>query len=84
MLTNGMFTRAKQPLPRIASAMAPLFRFGVVTVVGLGVGLALAWWLATPLRIPLTLAAGSGFAAGAAFNYLLARFFVFPARGGRS
>lgn len=46
-------------------------RFGIVSVLGLGLDLSLAWSLATFGGTPLPVAAVAGFLAGAALNYVL-------------
>lgn len=56
---------------------APFLRFLLVSVLGLGVDLALAWGLAALAGLPLPAAAAAGFLAGALLNYLLHEFWTF-------
>lgn len=48
-----------------------VMRFGVVSVAGVIVDIAVGWFLATELGMPLTLAAAIGFMVAAALNYVL-------------
>lgn len=59
-------------------------RFGVVSVLGLGIDISFAWLLATLAGLPLPLAAVGGFAAGAAFNYMLHEYWTFRAAESRA
>lgn len=52
-------------------------RFATVSVAGLAVDISLAWGLAAVVRVNLMLSAAAGFAAGAAFNYLVHEFWTF-------
>ncbi len=64
----------KRPgLPRLAE----LGRFFAVSVVGLVLDIGLAWTLAVPGGLDLTLAAAAGLAVGAASNYFLHEFWTF-------
>lgn len=54
-----------------------ILRFGLVSVAGLGIDLALAWGLAALAGVPLTLAAAAGFCAAAVLNYLLHEYWTF-------
>ena len=54
-----------------------LTRFGLVAIAGLIVDIAVAWLCWAQLGLGLTLAAGIGFLAGAAVNYLLHEFWTF-------
>jgi putative flippase GtrA len=56
---------------------AEFLRFLLVAVVGLLVDISLAWGLSTLFGVNLVLAAATGFACGAAFNYLLHEFWTF-------
>ena len=60
---------------------ARLLRFGIVTVVGLGIDLALGWTLAARAGLPLWLAATIGFVTAACVNYVLHERWTFA--GGR-
>jgi putative flippase GtrA len=53
-----------------------LFRFGVVTVLGFGIDVSLAWALAVA-GTPLPFATLGGFLAAAAFNYVLHELWTF-------
>lgn len=55
---------------RLASG-GEIVRFGLVTLVGLGVDLATAWVAVHCLGLPLAPAMGLGFLAGAGLNYAL-------------
>jgi len=81
MPTIAMSMRERRFLSRIGASAARLARFAVVTVAGLAIDLAVAWWLAAAFGVPLTLAAGAGFAAGAAFNYVLHERWTFAEPG---
>ena len=57
-------------------AMAALFgsqvvRFGIVSVIGMVVDVAIGWFLSAGAGMPLTLAATTGFVVAAALNYML-------------
>ena len=52
-------------------------RFATVAVAGLAVDISLAWGLAAVVGVNLVLSAAAGFAAGAAFSYLLHEFWTF-------
>lgn len=54
-----------------------LIRFGLVTVLGLGIDLGLAWTLATLAGLPLPAATLGGFLVAAAINYVLHEFWTF-------
>ena len=56
---------------------ASLFRFGIVSVLGIGLDLAVAWTLAVGVGLDLPLAAISGFVAGAISNYVLHHVWTF-------
>ncbi|PTE19718.1 GtrA family protein, partial [Cereibacter changlensis JA139] len=58
---------------------AELLRFGLVSTLGLGVDLLVAYGLAALLEISLPLAALAGFLAGAALNYALHHLWTFRA-----
>lgn len=58
-------------------------RFGMVSVLGLCVDLAVAWSLARWLGVPLPAAAFGGFLAGAALNYGLHEAWTFAAKDRR-
>ncbi|MDP2258242.1 MAG: GtrA family protein [Caulobacter sp.] len=58
-------------------------RFGLVSVLGLCVDLAVAWSLASLLPVPLPIAALGGFLAGAALNYGLHEVWTFASRDRR-
>ena len=58
---------------------AELLRFGLVSTLGLGVDLSVAYGLAALLEISLPLAALAGFLAGAALNYALHHLWTFRA-----
>ena len=58
-------------------------RFGVVSLLGLGLDLAVAWTLARGLGVPLPAAALGGFLAGAALNYGLHEVWTFASKDRR-
>lgn len=59
---------------------ADFMRFLVVSVLGLGLDLSVAWALATWLGVPLPVAAFCGFSAGAVLNYGLHEAWTFASR----
>ncbi|WP_096788075.1 GtrA family protein [Rhodobacter sp. CZR27] len=61
-----------------------LLRFGVVSVLGLGLDLAVAWGLAVLAGLALPFAAVCGFVAGAALNYVLHHFWTFRSAAPRA
>jgi putative flippase GtrA len=63
----------------MSGRLAELVRFTGVAVAGLCVDLGLAWTLAEGAGLALTVSAAAGFAAGAAFNYLLHEVWTFRA-----
>lgn len=60
-----------------------LARFAVVTALGLGIDLSIAWVLAARLGLALPLAALAGFLVAAAFNYVLHEFWTFGGKDSR-
>ena len=58
-------------------------RFGVVTGLSLGLDLAVAWSLRTLIGANLVLCVGTGFLAGASFNYVVHELWTFAAASGR-
>ncbi|MGP3699502.1 GtrA family protein [Rhodobacter sp. NSM] len=63
---------------------AELIRFGLVSVLGLGADIAVAWALAVLAGLSLPLAATCGFATGAALNYVLHHSWTFRASAPRA
>jgi len=61
----------------LISQRSEFLRFAAVTVAGLIIDISLAWGLATVVGFNLVLAATVGFAAGAAFNYVIHEFWTF-------
>lgn len=62
---------------------ADFVRFLVVSVLGLGLDLSVAWALATWLGVPLPAAAFCGFCAGAVLNYGLHEAWTFASKDRR-
>ena len=57
--------------------MSELIRFFAVTVVGVVLDIAIAYWLATRFGVPLWLAATIGFVMAASFNYIAHQLWSF-------
>ncbi len=64
-------------LLRSRGQSAEFLRFLAVALAGLIVDISLAWGLSTLFGVNLLLAAATGFASGATFNYLLHEFWTF-------